>query len=310
MIALNAPQKQAISHSNLDLFSISQKNALSLKTYATDFYSLRCVNRAPFFAYQTTEKSYGMAQGNCHSWSCPRCGIGRAKQEYGRIVEGCRALSTNHKLYFITLTCRGKNLSWEQAEAGYLLWTNRLLSTLRANAKKRDVLWAYCQVTERQGRKHPHSHLITTYYPHDLKPGTKTTWKNVVGKLTAIPVECLRSDYLEKKCISAGMGEQYDISEVQTVEGASRYIAKYMFKDSVFTTDWPKKWRRVRYSHSFPKLVREKTDAFVLITPDDWRNLAQKAVVIRCQDVAAYEAAYFQFIHDDILIRKPRNETL
>jgi len=83
-----------------------------------------------------------------------------------------------------------------------------------------------------------------------------------------------------------------------------------MFKDSMFLTDWPKKWRRVRYSQSFPKLERKKTDAFPLITADDWRNLAQKAVVIRCQDVAAYEAAYWQFIHDDILIRKPRNETV
>ncbi len=310
MIASKHLQTQAKPVLNLDLFSISQKNALSLKTYATNFYDLRCENRAPFFAYQTTEKGYGMAQGNCHSWSCPRCGIGRAKQEYGRIVEGCRTLAQNDKLFFITLTCRGKEMSWEQAEAGYLLWTNRLLSTLRANAKKRGVLWSYCQVTERQGRKHPHSHLITTYYPDDLKTGTKTSWKNVAGKLTAIPIECLRSDYLGKKCISAGLGEQYDISKVKTVEGASRYVAKYMFKDAMFSTEWPKKWRRVRYSHSFPKQEREKTDAFALVTADDWRNLAQKAVVIRCQDVAAYEAAYWQFIHDDILIRKPRNETL
>ena len=222
MIALNAPQKQVNSSPSLDLFSISQKNALSLKTYAENFFDLRCVNRAPFFAYQTTEKSYGMAQGNCHSWSCPRCGIGRAKQEYGRIVEGCRTLATDHKLYFLTLTCRGKNLSWEQAEAGYLLWTNRLLSTLRANAKKRGVFWSYFQVTERQGRKHPHSHLITTYHPDDLKPGKKITWKTIAGKLTAIELECLRSDYLGKKCVSAGLGEQYDISEVKTIEGASR----------------------------------------------------------------------------------------
>jgi len=213
-------------------------------------------------------------------------------------------------LYFITLTCRGREMSWEQAEAGYLLWTNRLLSTLRANAKKRDLKWSYFQVTERQGRKHPHSHLITTYSPEDLKDGTKTTWKHIAGKLTAIEVDCLRSDYLGKKCVSAGLGEQYDISKVRTIEGASRYVAKYMFKDSMFLTDWPKKWRRVRYSHSFPKLEQEKGDAFVIITADDWRDLAQKAVVIRAQDVAAYEAAYFQFLHDDILIRKPRNETV
>jgi hypothetical protein len=310
MIASKHPETQAKNGSNLDLYSTSQKSAFLLQTCAEKFFHLRCTNRAPFFAYQTTEKGFGMAQGNCHSWSCPRCGIGRAKQEYGRIVEGCRTLAEDHKLYFLTLTCRGKEMSWEQAEAGYLLWTNRLLSTLRANARKRDVTWAYFQVTERQGRKHPHSHLITTYYPDDLELGTKTTWKNVAGKLTAIPVECLRSDYLGKKCVSAGLGEQYDISEVKTIEGASRYVAKYLFKDSMFATDWPKQWRRVRYSQSFPKRTEKITDAFPLITAEDWRNLAQKAIVIRTQDVAAYEAAYFQFLHDDILIRKPRNETI
>ena len=310
MITPILPNKQLNLRPSLDLFSIRQKNALSLKSYAENFYNQRCVNRAPFFAYQSTEKAYHLAQGNCNSWSCPRCGIRRAKQEYGRIVAGCRKLAESAKLFFITLTCRGKNLSWEQAEAGYLLWTNRLLSTLRANAKRRGVNWSYCQVTERQGRKHPHSHIITTYYPHDIQPGIKTTWKKVAGKLTAIPVECLRSDYLEQKSVSAGMGEQYDISQVVTVEGASRYVAKYMFKDAMFTTDWPKKWRRVRYSHSFPKLEHEKSEVIVLITADDWRELARKAVIIRADDIAAYEAAYFQFMHDDILIRKPKNETI
>ncbi len=162
-------------------------------------------------------------------------------------------------------------------------------------------------MTERQGRKHPHSHILTTYYPHDLIPGKKTTWKHVDGLIKPVILDCLRSDYLEKKCISSGLGEQYDISEVKTVEGASRYVAKYMFKDAMFTTDWPKKWRRVRYSHSFPKLEREKSEAIVLITADNWRELARKAVVIRADDIAAYEAAYFQFMHDDIVIRKPKN---
>ncbi len=300
------PLKTAL---DLDLFSISQKSAFSLKTYAIENYEQRCVNNAPFFAYQTTEKGYAMAQGNCHAWACPRCGINRAKREYGRMVLGCRELAETNKLYFLTLTCRGREMSWEQAEAGYLLWTNRLLSTLRANAKKRGLTWAYCQVTERQGRKHPHSHLLTTYYPDDLLMGTRDDWKRINGTLVLSQKDALLSDYLENKCIRAGLGQQYDISEVQTVEGASRYIAKYLFKDSMFTTEWPKKWRRVRYSHSFPKLPEHDSDAWALTTTEAWRKLAQKAAVIRAQDVASYEAAYWQFIHDDILIRKPRNET-
>ena len=201
-------------------------------------------------------------------------------------------------------------MSWEQAEAGYYTWTNRLLSTLRANAKKRDLLWAYVQVTERQGRGHPHSHLLTTYHPKDMTNGTKTTWKHVNGRLASSELECLRSDYLERRCVSAGLGNQYDISEVKTVEGASRYVAKYMFKPAMFLTDWPKKWRRVRYSRSFPKLPKEKTDAFVLVKNEDWRKLAQKAVVINPQDVAAYEAASINFYHDDVIVRKVKDALL
>jgi hypothetical protein len=137
--------------------------------------------------------------------------------------------------------------------------------------------------------------------------GTKTTWKHVNGKLTAIELECLRSDYLEARCVSAGLGEQYDISEVRTVEGASRYVAKYMFKDTMFSTDWPKKWRRVRYSRSFPKLPEQKSDAFVLMKNQDWRKLAQNAVVVSPQNEAAYQAASIAFYHADVIVRRPKD---
>lgn len=295
---------------SLDLFSISQTTSEARGLTWQEKYLLRCANNAPFFAYKVSIKGYDVVQGNCHDWTCPRCGDLRARQEYGRILEGCRTLAKDHKLYFITLTCRGKGTSWEQAEAGYLLWTNRLLTTLRKSAKKHAVHWAYCQVTERQARGHPHSHLLTTYHPFDMTNGTKTTWKHVNGRLTAYEVECLRSDYLEARCVSAGLGNQYDISEVRTVEGASRYVAKYMFKDTMFSTDWPKKWRRIRYSRSFPKLPKEKTDAFVLMKNSDWRKLAQKAVVINPQDVASFEVAGRAFYHDDVIVRRLKDVVL
>jgi len=160
------------------------------------------------------------------------------------------------------------------------------------------------QVTERQKRGHPHSHLLTTFYPHDLRDGTKETWKHIDGQLKVQLINCLRSDWLEERCISAGLGKQYDISKVRTVEGASRYVAKYMFKPSMFLTDWPKKWRRVRYSRSFPKLPEQKTEALVLVTEQNWRDLASKALVIHPQDLASREAAVSRFRHDDVIIRK------
>lgn len=304
MIADNPAKIQQKVGSSLDLFSISETGAFPVETYALSF-SLKCVNSAPFFAYNIgTGKGYAIVQGNCHSWTCPRCGIGRAKKEYGRILEGCKALALDHQLYFFTITCRGREISREQSEAGYLTWTHRLLTTLRKSAKKHSVYWAYVQVTERQKRGHPHSHFLTTYHPQDLVDGFKEKWVKNGGRLEVQLIPALRSEYLLERCKSAGLGKEYDISEVRNAEHAAIYVAKYMFKASMFLTNWPKKWRRVRYSRSFPKLPDMETDAMVLIKREDWRKLAQKAIYIEPKSEAAQIEALYWLKHDDIIMKK------
>lgn len=296
--------------SSLDLFSTSQENALSSQTWDALSSYVPCENGAPFFAYQLAGKSYAVMQGNCHSWSCPRCGINRAKQEYGRIVEGCRTLAIDHDLYFITITCRGKEMSLEAAEAGYLKWTNKLLTSMRYQSKKRHGFWHYMQVTERQKRGHPHSHIITTYKPHDLRDGFKDNWTTESGQIVNVPKVALRSDWLQKRVISAGLGSQYDISKVDSVEGASRYVAKYMFKDSMFETTWAKNWRRVRYSQSFPKLEKKSGDAFVLLKKEDWLKLASLAVVVKPSDPASYEESLSMLRGHDVIVNTTRLENM
>lgn len=288
--------------SSLDLFSIRQTNALSVQSYAPQ----KCTNNAPFFAYQTSEKGYAVVQGNCHDWQCPRCGINRAKQEYGRIVEGCRTLAEQYDLYFLTLTCRGKEMPLEESESHYYEWTNRFLTALRTRAKRDGKAWHYAQVTERQKRGHPHSHVLMTFEPHDLRDGEKESWTTINGKPVKTLIPALRSDWIEKRAISAGLGSQYDISKVESVEGASRYVAKYMFKDSMFLTDWPKNWRRVRYSQSFPKLEKQTSDAFVLIKDEDWQHLAKLAVVISPQDEASEKQCLEMLRHHDVIIRRTK----
>lgn len=268
----------------------------------------KCVNNAPFIAYpaQGSTKTYHVSQGCCNDWTCPRCGIMRAKHEYGRIVEGCRTLAKEHQLYFLTLTCRGKELSLDDSENHYLEWTNRLLTALRTNATRREIHWCYVQVTERQKRGHPHSHLITTYYPADLENDFKVTWTQITGKLTPVLKPALRSEYLRERMVSAGLGEQYDISEVKSAEGVSRYVAKYLFKDTIFETTWRKNWKRVRYSQSFPKLPERKNpDAFVLLSLQDWSYFRAVATIAMPNDMIAHEAIVQNCTGSDILIRKP-----
>lgn len=283
------------SSQHLDLFSTSQKDVLF------------CFYNAPYFAYEINGKTWGLAQGNCHHWDCPKCGEGRAKQEYGRIVEGCRTLEKSNALYFITITCKGKHLSLKDAMKGYLQWTNRLFSALRADCKKQELLWSYVQVTEQQGRGHPHSHVLTTYCPGDIVQGFKMSWRvNGNGSREYIRVPCLRSEYLSRRVVSAGLGEQYDISIVDKVEGASRYVAKYLFHPDMFKAKYPKGWKRVRYSQSFPQLPVETSTAIVLLSRDDWRILAQKAALVRCaNENDAFTARHF-LAGNDVMVSVKR----
>lgn len=264
----------------------------------------KCSYNAPYFAYESQSKIWTVVQGNCHHWDCTRCGIGRAKEEYGRIIEGCRQIAKDRSLYFITITCRGRDLGVKYAEQNYLKWTNRLLDACRARCKRSGGAWYYVQVTERQKRKHPHSHIITTFDVGDICTGHVDKWiQNKAGKKQKKEVSALRSRWLQKAVLSAGLGEQYDISIVETVEGASRYVAKYLFKDSIFKTDWPPGWKRVRYSQSFPKLPERKTTAFVLLEHADWYKLASKALVIHAVGYDAFEEAQNQMHFHDVIIR-------
>ena len=291
----------------LDLLSISQTNSFNRsssnignefeKTYANAFI---CHNNAPYFGLELSKNRYALWQGNCNDWTCPRCGILRAKQEYGRIVEGCRTLSDKHDIYFITLTCRGADLSVKDADENYLRWTNKLLTACRQRAKRAKLAWHYAQVTERQKRGHPHSHVLSTWHPHDIEQGAVEKWETINGKRVKKDVPALRSKWFEKRCISAGLGNQYDISKVETVEGASRYVAKYLFKETMFTTHW----HRVRYSQSFPKLpARENGKAIPLITDDDWYSFAKHAVVVKVHEDADFTFISRKLGKSDILIQ-------
>lgn len=273
--------------SDLDLFSISQTKVSNRKGKLNDrrIYD-ECVNKAPYFAYEIAGKKWGVVQGCCNDWNCPRCGHQRAREEYGRIVAGCREIAKTSPLYLLTITCRGKEMSLDDAELHYLEWTNRLLTRIRTTTKRAGGRWAYASVTERQKRAHPHSHFLTTYCPTDAvlveKGGQK--YFETVHAWFQTKHDTLQSAILERACTECGLGYQYDISRLESVEAGSRYVAKYLFKASIFETVWPKKWRRVRYSQNWPKLPEVKTNAMILLSNDDWYVLARRALIVVTQD--------------------------
>lgn len=254
--------------SPLDLFSISQKI---------------CSYNAPILAF-VTDGQGKLHQTCCNHWDCPRCGIMRAKQEYGRIVEGAKRLAEQHTLYFYTFTCRGRYLSLHKAERNYLLWTNRLLSTMRARCKKEGGAWVYVQVTERQKRGHPHSHLLMAWVPNDVR-----CLRDKEGK------EYLASVWFSSAHRKSGLGTQSRITAVGSAEATSRYIAKYLFKDAMLTR-MPDNWHRVRYSQSFPKVdakeLRENVEYITIKSDRDWQQIAKTGIRFSTTSKAIYDTAF------------------
>lgn len=269
----------------------------------------KCTYATIYFAYQIEGKTYGVSQGCCNHWDCPRCGQIRAKQEYARIVFGIHTLSKSHKdLYFQTITCRGKEMLQSEADAGYLSWTNRLLDSYRARVKKNGGYWAYVQVTERQKRGHPHSHFLTTFEPGDLADRTVTKWQTIAGEKTAVEKVVLGSEWLGMACVRSGLGDQYDISQVRDEAAASRYVAKYMFKQTAFSSDWPKGWKRVRYSQTFPKLPEIRTSAFALTSDEDWQKLGKAAMVVRVSDEDTEDYVLWRMRGSDLMVSRRKSD--
>jgi len=281
-----------------DLIEVKSESAQEALSEVEQSYGLqaeKCTNGAPFICFEKSPGYWVLAQGCCNNWTCPRCGYMRARAEYGRMVHGANELEkSGETMFFLTITCRGGDMTPATAEREYMKWTNRLLSTCRARAKKQAQTWAYVQVTEYQKRGVPHSHLLSTFCPDDavFVGAGKRRPDGITAKH-----DCLYSEWFQKKNVSAGLGPMCDISQIRSAVGVAVYVSKYLFKDAVFTA-WPKSWKRIRYSHSWPKLpdLRGDNDAFPVLTMSDWSRVRNMRQSVIAQDVIAYEAALARLV--------------
>lgn len=289
----------------LDQLSTSQTNPDNLRLLGVDRRTIReteaaieeaeieqvetCPNHAPYLFFVDASGRGRLVQGCCNKWECPRCGVLRAKKEYGRMVHGARELqSQGCVLYFATFTCRGKEMSAFDAEKGYGDWCNRLLTNMRTKAKRAGSPWYTAGVTERQKRLHPHSHMIVTFLPDDALPYARGDWlpNGAIAKH-----DCLYSAWFVGACESAGLGKMADYSEIKSPVAVAVYLGKYFFKDTM-RTDWPRGWKRIRYSNSWPKLPLRKPEiTFPLVHFSDWLRMEALDLIIHADSDATYEQA-------------------
>lgn len=231
-----------------------------------------CEYHAPLIAFRKGN-CWQVVQACCNHWDCVKCGIQRAKQEYWRIVNGsAEHAKQERKLYFMTTTCRGGNLTKKESEDNYLKWTHDLNTSIYHSAARHEQVWSYAAVTERQKRGMPHSHYITTYCPHDAT----LIWNRYKKR------EEIRSVWLGAAIIRSGLGEVYNLTEIREPEAVSRYVAKYLFKQTALTL-WPKGWKRVRYSQNWPVSDFESNceEAFAILDSAAWNRLYTINEVIR-----------------------------
>ena len=296
----------------LDLFSTTPTND-NLADKSSKYP--RCYKNAPVIAIPSDGDKPGyLYQSCCNDWNCPRCGELRARYEYGRIVEGARKIqATTADLYMLTLTCKGDE-DLEASEANFGANTAKFWDALRIKAKRENVTLAYCAITERQRRGHPHIHAITNYAPPDnfsIYDNYDLYCENV-GSLNQIIPESMRfspeklhdengnlaidfrqlfSFWIAKQAVNSGLGVQARLAIVDAVEGASRYIAKYLFK-VLQDEKFPKNWKRVRYSQSWPKLETDKaTSAFVVMSRWDWYLVADDTAGFKTNSFEVYNKA-------------------
>jgi hypothetical protein len=301
----------------LDLFSTSQT---SIKKPP------KCYKNAPYICIPGEYGSASLFQGCCNDWQCPRCGELRAKHEYGRIVEGARKLSKLTQLYMTTVTCRG-DVTLEKSEAEYLTWTNRL-NTNVATYSRRELgsKPEYAAVIERQKRGHFHTHSLTSFCPPDayfitdeyerycldvevLNAEIPEQMRFSPDPLKDIDNRQMFSTWLSLAAVNAGLGVQVRIAICDVIEGASRYIAKYLFK-TLRVTKFPRNLRRVRYSRGWPKLPKpEATTGFVILKAAHWQRVAKLNRPVECWGVDVFDravragvySAYFKNVDGDIV---------
>lgn len=235
--------------------------------------TVECEYNAPFFAVIKSDRAL-LKRACCNHWDCARCGISRALHEYWRIVQGCENLGVDNALYLVTITCKGRDgLSVSESEGKYLEWTKKLNDAWRLHTKRGEQQeWTYVQVTERQKRGHPHSHYLCT-----MCPEISRSFTDEKGRLHH------RSDWFTGQVQKAGLGIENDIQPLVSPAAASRYIAKYLFK-SALSMVWAKGWKRVRYSHSFPKATEREIDSetIVLLRREDWTSLMLTGLNVEC----------------------------
>lgn len=203
-----------------------------------------------------TKKKIILCTADCDRWRCEECADKMLRLHQLRIIEGC-----GHTLKgmwtFLTLTAnrhtRGFEASLENLKQGWTKLTERLR---RKNGTKHYIL-----IHEKHEDGSLHIHMLYN------------AW--------------ITKKWLKNNCSACGMGFIADVQKLRDPKSAGKYVTKYLTKAIGQGEEFPKRFKRVRYSNGFPKFEFESKDteynwtAHQRFTEDDESTLYANASVMR-----------------------------
>lgn len=198
-----------------------------------------CIHGGLLIAYVNEVGKAFVTDADCDSWKCDECSKKLRDKWMLRAEIGVRGLiGQGIKVDFVTLTSHERNRTFE---AGAAVWSsawNKLSARLKRKAEVRE----YFMVAEQHKSGALHMHALWTY-------GVTKRW-------------------LKDNARECGLGYMADVSEITSVQAATKYVTKYLTKD--LGKDVPKRFRRVRVSRGWAEIPEANSEQ----SSYDWKHIA------------------------------------
>lgn len=172
----------------------------------------------------------------CKLWACPECSERNKTRWLHRVMYGVdHYIRQGRDFSFVTLTLGGRYKSRDDSIAGWRkVWPRVYDRYRRAFGKQPYVILPECH---RNGRVHLHA---------------------IIGAIAG-------ERWYKDNVWSCGGGYMADCEKLRSVKAAGSYAMKYMSK-TVALTRWPRKFKRIRVSHHWPKKPDKPRDDETLYT--------------------------------------------
>ena len=168
----------------------------------------------------------------CGCYSCPQCADAITRLHQARIIYGTKEYDEwkNCKWSFVTLTShenvRGFDQSLSLFQKAFSKWHKRM--------KRRYGDFSYVMVLEQHKDATLHAHVLMN-----------------------MPVS---KKWVRKHSRACGLGYMADVQRLHSPAAAGKYISKYISK-SLASSLFPKRVKRVRYSHDWPEWPLQRESA-------------------------------------------------